>query len=75
MQGISQEATGQPRCTDCGGDTRLLVNLSGLTGDAGYELWYCDACGLRERLGQRKDGVGAIPRFGRARQKRAGTRH
>ena len=75
MQGISQEATGRPRCTDCGGDTRLLVNLSGLTGDAGYELWYCDACGLRERLGQRKEGVGAFPRFGRARQKRAGTRH
>jgi hypothetical protein len=76
MQGTSATSLDQPRCTDCGGATRLLVNLSGVTGDSGYELWYCDACGLRERLGRPRPGAAALPRFGyRARAKRVRTRH
>jgi hypothetical protein len=74
MQGTSAGLAEQPRCTECGGDTRLLVDLSGVTGDAGYELWFCDACGLRERLGDCKRSAPALPRFGYgaiSRQKRA----
>jgi len=63
MQGTSEHVQ-RPRCSDCGGDTRLLVDLSGVTGDAGYELWFCDACGLRERLGERRHSAPAMPRFG-----------
>lgn len=65
------------RCEDCGGDTRLLVDLSGVTGDAGYELWHCDSCGLRERVGARKQMPPVLPRFGYgaiARQTRARAR-
>jgi hypothetical protein len=48
MEGKSAERLGQ--CTHCGGLARLIIALAGVTGQAGYELWHCDACGLRERL-------------------------
>jgi hypothetical protein len=74
MRANAAEISHGARCADCGGDTRLLVDLSGVTGDAGYELWHCDSCGLRERLGASKDASPALPRFGYgaiARQSRA----
>jgi hypothetical protein len=77
MHGTSDQTAQRPRCSDCGRDTRLLADLSGVTGDAGYELWFCAACGLRERLGQRKHTAPALPRFGygaMAKQRRTRTR-
>jgi hypothetical protein len=65
------------RCSDCGGAKRLLVDLSGVTGDAGYELWLCDACGLQERIGAHRPSISPLPRFGygaMAKQKRARSR-
>ena len=64
-------------CSDCGKQTRLLVDLSGATGEAGYELWLCDDCGLTERMGRRRVSESALPRFGygaMAKQRRARSR-
>jgi len=38
------------KCTRCGAQAQLIIALAGVTGHAGYELWLCEACGLRERL-------------------------
>jgi len=48
MESKMAERHGQ--CTRCGGTARLIIALGGVTGQAGYELWLCDSCGLRERL-------------------------
>lgn len=48
MKAQGRELHGQ--CTRCGGAARLIIALGGVTGQAGYELWLCDSCGLRECL-------------------------
>ena len=48
MQAKTAQRNGQ--CTRCGGEAKLIISLDGVTGQAGYELWLCDSCGLRERL-------------------------
>lgn len=48
MTSHSPERLGE--CTRCGGTARLIIALGGVTERAGYELWLCDSCGLRERL-------------------------
>ena len=46
----TQGAERHAQCTRCGGQARLIIALGGVTGQAGYELWLCDSCGLRERI-------------------------
>jgi hypothetical protein len=64
MSELSDELIEGQQCSDCGGDTRLLADLSGVTGDAGYELWHCERCGLQERIGTRRQTIPALPRSG-----------
>ncbi len=70
MESSTAERRGQ--CTRCGRPARLIIALAGVTGQAGYELWLCDDCGLRERIDP--GALAARSRFAKPRQRRMRAR-